>query len=122
MKRTSSFNAVTSDLLKFLITMTHKTLLALSTVVPAVLASPASPVHKRQVDLETFIQNEKPIARQGVLNNIGDDGKLVQGAYPGIAVASPSNGDPTNCMLPQDSVSSFWQKLTCISRLLHLDP
>lgn len=73
-----------------------KALVTLSTVVPAIVALPGSHLHKRG-DLETFIQDEKPIAHQGILNNIGADGKLVPGAFPGIVVASPTDGDPTNC-------------------------
>lgn len=48
----------------------------------------------RQVDIDAFIQTETPIALQGILNNIGPDGSLVQGASAGIVVASPSNVDP----------------------------
>jgi glucoamylase len=76
--------------------MLFKTLIALNALAGAVAASPASQLHKGQADLEMFIQNEKPIAHQGILNNIGANGKLVQGASPGIVVASPSK-DP-NCM------------------------
>jgi len=80
-----------------------KTLVALSTVLPAVVAvaSSTSHLHQKRAELEAFIQNEKAIAHQGILNNIGANGKLVQGAYPGIVVASPTNGDPTNCMAPR---------------------
>ncbi|KAK9422220.1 putative Glycosyl hydrolase, family 15 [Seiridium unicorne] len=44
--------------------------------------------------VDEFIETEKPIALQGVLNNIGPDGSLVEGASAGIVVASPSKVDP----------------------------
>ncbi|XHF99607.1 hypothetical protein AWENTII_003105 [Aspergillus wentii] len=66
--------------------------LLLNALASVVVASPAS-IHRRQ-DLETFIENERSVAQQGILNNIGPDGKLVKGAAAGIVVASPSKVDP----------------------------
>ncbi|KAI9924192.1 hypothetical protein MW887_007142 [Aspergillus wentii] len=66
--------------------------LLLNALATVAVASPAS-IHRRQ-DLETFIQNERSVAQQGILNNIGPDGKLVKGAAAGIVVASPSKVDP----------------------------
>jgi glucoamylase len=45
-------------------------------------------------DLDGFIAEESPIALQGILNNIGANGSLVEGASSGIVVASPSTEDP----------------------------
>ena len=45
-------------------------------------------------ELDTFISTERPIALQGILNNIGANGSLVEGASSGIVVASPSTEDP----------------------------
>ncbi|KAF7591649.1 hypothetical protein BBP40_001288 [Aspergillus hancockii] len=58
------------------------------------LASPSFPLHRRQSDINAFIEKETPIAKQGVLNNIGTNGKLVNGAASGVVVASPSKKDP----------------------------
>ena len=45
-------------------------------------------------DLASFIANERPVALQGILDNIGAKGDLVQGADAGVVVASPSTDDP----------------------------
>jgi glucoamylase len=45
-------------------------------------------------ELDAFVSNESPIALQGILNNIGANGSLVEGAASGIVVASPSTEDP----------------------------
>ena len=45
-------------------------------------------------DLASFITNERPVALQGILDNIGAKGDLVQGADAGVVVASPSTDDP----------------------------
>ncbi len=47
--------------------------------------------------VDSFIETERPIALQGVLNNIGPNGSMVVGAAPGCVVASPSREDP-DCM------------------------
>lgn len=47
-----------------------------------------------QDGLDAWLERQVPIARQGVLNNIGPDGKKVEGAHAGIVVASPSKSDP----------------------------
>lgn len=44
--------------------------------------------------LDRFIAKEADISIQGVLANIGADGKRAQGAAPGAVVASPSRTDP----------------------------
>ncbi|KAF9885466.1 hypothetical protein FE257_012902 [Aspergillus nanangensis] len=74
--------------------MWAKTLFLINAFAGAVAASPRFPMHRRQSDLEAFIQKQTPIAKQGVLNNIGDEGSLVQGAAAGIVVASPSKDNP----------------------------
>lgn len=45
-------------------------------------------------DLVSFITNERPVALQGILDNIGANGDLVQGADAGVVVASPSTDNP----------------------------
>jgi glucoamylase len=44
--------------------------------------------------LDSWLASESSVALQGILNNIGAQGSKVQGAYPGIVVASPSKSDP----------------------------
>lgn len=59
----------------------------------ATLASPN--LQSRQDGLETFIAREQPIALAGALANIGGlNSSWVQGASPGIVVASPSTVNP----------------------------
>ena len=53
---------------------------------PAV--SRLGPWYKR--DLSGFIETERAISLQGVLDNIGPDGNLSSGAAAGIVIASPS--------------------------------
>ncbi|PCH39892.1 carbohydrate-binding module family 20 protein [Wolfiporia cocos MD-104 SS10] len=42
----------------------------------------------------SYIASESPIAKAGVLANIGADGSLSSGAYSGIVIASPSTVNP----------------------------
>lgn len=79
--------------------MLLKALLALNALAGAVVASPASTLYARQADLETYIQNEKTAALQGVLNNFGPDGNLSRGAAPGVAIAGNSEINPP-CIFP----------------------
>ncbi|THC88004.1 hypothetical protein EYZ11_012549 [Aspergillus tanneri] len=74
--------------------MWAKSLICLHAFTGAVLASSRVPLDRRQGGLDAFIEKETPIAKQGVLDNIGADGKLVKGAAAGIVVASPSKTDP----------------------------
>ncbi|CAN8099723.1 unnamed protein product [Discula destructiva] len=48
----------------------------------------------QDVNVHSFIETQRSIALQGVLNNIGPDGSEVAGASAGIVVASPSKVDP----------------------------
>ncbi|PYH92513.1 putative glycosyl hydrolase, family 15 [Aspergillus ellipticus CBS 707.79] len=63
-----------------------------NTITGAALASPA--LFQKQSGLGAFIEKESALAQQGILNNIGADGTLVQGAASGIVVASPSKSNP----------------------------
>ncbi|KAL8820731.1 MAG: hypothetical protein Q9223_001119 [Gallowayella weberi] len=45
-------------------------------------------------DLDNFITSERPIALQGVLDNVGGMGAKAVGADPGLVIASPSKLDP----------------------------
>ncbi|KAF8843359.1 glycoside hydrolase family 15 protein [Paxillus ammoniavirescens] len=44
--------------------------------------------------VDQYITTESPIARAGVLANIGPDGSKSSGAYRGIVIASPSTANP----------------------------
>lgn len=44
--------------------------------------------------LNEWLETERPIALQGILNNIGSSGSQVAGTRPGIVVASPSKTSP----------------------------
>jgi glucoamylase len=65
-----------------------------------VLALTAAATHtflpsRRQSSLESFIESERAIALQGVLNNIGGlNSTWAEGALPGVVVASPSRVNP----------------------------
>jgi hypothetical protein len=48
--------------------------------------------------LATFIEKNRPVSLQGILDNIGPDGAKVAGAFPGLVIASPSKVDP-DCKL-----------------------
>jgi len=47
-------------------------------------------------DLDAFIEKQRAISLQRVLDNIGPDGSRVEGAAAGVIVASPTKDDP-NC-------------------------
>lgn len=49
---------------------------------------------KQSASLDDFIAFETPIARQGILDNIGPNGTDAWGASDGIVIASPSKSDP----------------------------
>lgn len=51
-------------------------------------------VRAQEVDVDSFISTERPIALQGALNNIGPDGSEASGAIAGLVVASPSKANP----------------------------
>ncbi|PYH46524.1 glycoside hydrolase family 15 protein [Aspergillus saccharolyticus JOP 1030-1] len=68
-------------------------LILLKTLAIGVIPS-SHPNTNDQTTLTEFIEKETSIAWQGILNNIGADGALVQGAHPGIVVASPSKSNP----------------------------
>jgi len=52
-----------------------------------------------QQSIDSYIQSETPIAKAGVLANIGPDGSKSSGASPGVVIASPSTTNPTTCLL-----------------------
>ncbi|CAE6445599.1 unnamed protein product [Rhizoctonia solani] len=51
-------------------------------------------VHPRQSTVDSFIASESPIAKAGLLANIGHDGSKDQGAKSGVVIASPSTSNP----------------------------
>ncbi|KAJ3560544.1 hypothetical protein NPX13_g9266 [Xylaria arbuscula] len=48
----------------------------------------------RADDLDVFVQKQRALSLQNVLNNIGPDGSRVAGAKAGVIVASPSTENP----------------------------
>ncbi|KAL2827221.1 Six-hairpin glycosidase-like protein [Aspergillus cavernicola] len=74
--------------------MLLKPLVALNMLAGAVVASPDSTLHAKKARLEAYIQNEKTVALQGVLNNFGPNGSLCRGAAPGVAIAGNSETNP----------------------------
>ena len=98
-QHSQAFNQQVAEGSHCLILNMLRTLVGLSAVLPAVVASPYQ--HQKRADIDAFIEKENPIARQGILNNIGADGKLVPGAGPGIVVASPSE----ECMSSNEGAS-----------------
>lgn len=48
----------------------------------------------RADDLDTFVEKQRAISVQGVLNNIGPDGSKASGAGAGVIIASPSTENP----------------------------
>jgi glucoamylase len=51
-------------------------------------------------DVDAFITKEAPIAKAGLLANIGPNGAKDQGAKAGVVIASPSKTDPGQCAAP----------------------
>ncbi|KAF7980587.1 hypothetical protein HWV62_37342 [Athelia sp. TMB] len=54
----------------------------------------ASTYASRSSSADTYISTEGPLARAGMLANIGPDGSKSSGASPGVVVASPSTTNP----------------------------
>lgn len=77
--------------------MLLKNVLVVNAVAGAAVASPPSTLHRRQ-DVNSFIQTEKPIALQGILNNFGPNGNYSRGAAPGIPVAGNSETNLPVCL------------------------
>lgn len=71
-----------------------KTIAQLSVLAACGIANASS--LPRPNDLETFVQKERAISLQGVLNNIGPHGSRAPGAGAGVIIASPSTVNP-NC-------------------------
>ena len=47
-----------------------------------------------QQNVDSYVQSETPIAKAGVLANIGPNGSKSSGAAPGVVIASPSTTNP----------------------------
>ena len=66
-------------------------------VLACVTRSISSPLEARASgSLDSFIAAERPVALQGILDNIGASGEKVEGAAAGLVIASPSKSNP-NC-------------------------
>jgi len=53
------------------------------------------PIEKRQaISIDTYISNQTPISKAGILANIGPNGSKDGGAGSGVVIASPSTTDP----------------------------
>jgi glucoamylase len=63
-------------------------------LVSAIVAIVSYLLPPSKTTVESYIAREGPIAKAGVLANIGSGGKLCKGARPGIVIASPSTFDP----------------------------
>ena len=50
--------------------------------------------HRVEDPISKFVVQNRPVALQGILDNIGPDGAKVVGAGPGLVIASPSKADP----------------------------
>ncbi|KAH0831981.1 glycoside hydrolase family 15 protein [Lanmaoa asiatica] len=44
--------------------------------------------------VDSYVSTESPIAKAGLLANIGPSGSMASGAYPGVVIASPSTSNP----------------------------
>jgi len=65
----------------------------LSGVFVSLLALVASNVWA-QTSVDSFVTKELPIAKAGLLANIGPSGSKSSGAKAGVVIASPSTNDP----------------------------
>lgn len=101
--------------------MLLKNVLVVNAVAGAAVASPPSTLHRRQ-DVNSFIQTEKPIALQGILNNFGPNGNYSRGAAPGIPVAGNSETNPP-CMSSILTRKERWERRLMFihDRYLHMD-
>lgn len=56
----------------------------------------SAPVDKRQLSstVSSWVTTESPIAKAGLLANIGPDGAKDGGAKSGVVIASPSTSNP----------------------------
>lgn len=81
--------------------LSTKTIAQLSMLAACSLANASSLPQAKGLD--AFVEKQRAISLQGVLNNIGPDGSLVPGAAAGVIVASPSTVNP-NCEFASDLV------------------
>ena len=82
-----------------------------------VLAVPSANVSNisfTDVQLSNFIAKNRPVALQGILDNIGPDGAKVAGAAPGLVIASPSKVDP-DCKQATSLIAvGLWTPRRCL--------
>ncbi|GAP87391.1 putative glycosyl hydrolase family 15 [Rosellinia necatrix] len=71
-----------------------KTIVQLSVLVACGVANANARCVPQANDLDGFVEKQRAISLQGVLNNIGPDGSRVPGAGAGVIVASPSTENP----------------------------
>ncbi|KAJ5588005.1 uncharacterized protein N7459_003770 [Penicillium hispanicum] len=71
-------------------------LCAYLTLKQAVVAASSPPqlLARATTSLESWLASETPVARQGILDNIGSSGAYAQSADSGVVIASPSTDDP----------------------------
>jgi glucoamylase len=61
----------------------------------SILSSAKALIAPRQtINIDTWIASESPIAKAGILANIGPDGAKDGGANSGVVIASPSTSNP----------------------------
>ncbi|KDQ16681.1 carbohydrate-binding module family 20 protein [Botryobasidium botryosum FD-172 SS1] len=72
----------------------------LLSLVPTVLGTSGGDLDdgltRRQSSVDSFISTESPIAKAGILANIGPSGAKCQGAKSGVVIAGPSTGNPVD--------------------------
>jgi glucoamylase len=51
-------------------------------------------VNQSPVDVDSYVSTEWPIAKAGLLANIGPNGAKSSGAHAGVVIASPNTEDP----------------------------
>lgn len=90
----SQYLTLTDQMAKFIQVPQVSFLTLVQFLIGLAVARVPLPTKRATTSLGTWLATESPYALDGVLNNIGANGGKVQGAGPGIVVASPSKSDP----------------------------
>ncbi|TRM69210.1 glycoside hydrolase family 15 and carbohydrate-binding module family 20 [Schizophyllum amplum] len=85
--------------------------MGLATVVHLALVGLCSFASAQSGTADAYVASESPIAKAGILANIGPSGALSQGAAAGVIIASPSTSDP-------DYLYTWTRDAALVSRLL----
>jgi glucoamylase len=68
--------------------------LSLFTSYLALSDGPTVPGKPVAFDIDAYVDAQYPLAKTGLLNNIGPDGAKAKGSKPGVVIASPSTSNP----------------------------